>query len=120
MKAKLIGANNPTPEEAEKGWYWINCPGCETKHAIAVVTPLSNGARWGFNYDLERPTFTPSLLIRTGKYVPGVVIPEGEYKEWYDKNSTICHSFIRNGMIEFLGDSTHHLSGKTVELPNIE
>lgn len=28
----------------------------------------------------------------------------------------ICHSFVRNGKIEFLSDCTHELAGKTVEL----
>ena len=29
----------------------------------------------------------------------------------------VCHSFVRNGRIEFLGDCTHGLAGKTVDLP---
>lgn len=31
----------------------------------------------------------------------------------------ICHYFIRGGKIEFCGDSTHNLSGQTVDLPDI-
>ncbi|MGC4033677.1 MAG: hypothetical protein QM754_18485 [Tepidisphaeraceae bacterium] len=27
-----------------------------------------------------------------------------------------CHSFVRDGQIEFLGDCTHELAGKTVPL----
>lgn len=32
----------------------------------------------------------------------------------------ICHSFIKDGMIQFLGDCTHELKGKTVKLPEVE
>lgn len=28
-----------------------------------------------------------------------------------------CHSFVRDGKIEFLNDSTHSLAGQTVDLP---
>lgn len=32
----------------------------------------------------------------------------------------VCHSFIRDGRIEFLSDCTHALAGQTVDLPDIE
>lgn len=31
-----------------------------------------------------------------------------------------CHSFIKDGKMQFLADSTHELSGKTVELFDVE
>ena len=30
-----------------------------------------------------------------------------------------CHSFIKDGQIQFLGDCTHSLAGQTVALPNL-
>jgi hypothetical protein len=30
-----------------------------------------------------------------------------------------CHSFVRNGHIEFLSDCTHELAGQTVALPEL-
>lgn len=30
-----------------------------------------------------------------------------------------CHSFVRDGQIEFLSDCTHALAGKTVSLPAV-
>jgi hypothetical protein len=33
-----------------------------------------------------------------------------------DKNF-VCHSFVRNGKIEYLSDCTHNLAGKTVDIP---
>jgi len=30
-----------------------------------------------------------------------------------------CHSFVRDGRIEFLSDCTHALKGQTVDLPDL-
>ena len=35
-----------------------------------------------------------------------------------DPTVTRCHSFVREGRIEFLSDCTHALAGQTVELPD--
>jgi hypothetical protein len=32
----------------------------------------------------------------------------------------ICHSFITDGRIQFLGDCTHRLAGQTVPIPDWE
>lgn len=70
------------------------CPGCGHLHVIHVGKPNSSGAKWGWNGDPEKPTFTPSIHIH-GR----------------------CHYFLRDGMLEFLPDSSHKLAGKTVALP---
>ncbi len=72
------------------------CPGCQELHAFAVDQPLSNGARWSFNGDIEKPTFSPSM-----NYVGH------------------CHYTITAGMIQFHGDSVHALKGQTVPLPEL-
>ena len=81
------------------------CPGCKQLHFINDdETKAECVNRWGFNKDYERPTISPSVLV----YCPD---PDIGYR---------CHSFIREGKIEFLSDCTHELAGKTVELPNID
>ena len=70
------------------------CPGCESVVRIKG---------WVFDGNVEKPTFSPSVLT---------TMPDGD-------GSYVCHSFIRNGKIEFLLDCTHALSGKTVDLPAI-
>lgn len=78
----------------------FHCPGCDDYHSVVVESPTG----WGWNGDLERPTFTPSILVRmdfTGDRIP----------------SKICHSFVTDGRIQFLGDCTHELAGQTVDLP---
>lgn len=73
----------------------FRCPGCDDVHGVTVG--WSGG--WGFNDNLDRPTFTPSVLVQGGP------------------NDTVCHSFVTDGRIQFLTDSTHVLAGQTVDLP---
>lgn len=80
------------------GCYSIHCPACDMEHPFSV-------GRWEYNGNMDRPTFAPSMLIK---------IPlSGEPSE------AVCHSFVRDGRIEYLGDCTHAMAGQTVDLPDI-
>lgn len=91
--------------------FW--CPGCEQVHGVTVEIPDG----WGWNGgDLERPTFTPSVAVSgvqwdtaSGFHKPQHTVPAGV--------PTMCHSFVTDGQILFLGDCTHALAGQTVPLP---
>lgn len=103
----------------EGGYLSFHCPGCEAAHT--VTTGVGPGPRWGFNGDHDRPTFTPSILVRQGHYIES---HKGQcYCDWPDKDEFpdlkcgICHSFVTDGRIQFLGDCTHALAGQTVDLP---
>ena len=103
------------------GWM-IQCPACFTGHQFRANV-------WTFDGNLEEPTFSPSMLVRytinppedpttddfarglDGKYLLG---PDGRLAGAKD---AACHSFVRNGKIEFLGDCTHDMAGQTVDLP---
>lgn len=92
------------------GWmHW--CPGCNQVHAIAVEHPFSNGAKWTFNGDLHRPTFSPSVKIKIGP-MPTVPADRPDAGKVF-----ICHYHIRSGVIEYCSDCTHSLSGQKVPLP---
>ena len=78
--------------------YLYFCKGCGYEHAFAL---RKDGGNHDFNMDLDNPTVSPSLLQN---FAPG---PR-------------CHSFIRNGKIQYLADCEHHLAGQTIELPEIE
>lgn len=103
MKAKRV-----VDQGGREYGYRISCPGCKAAgaHPMHILTTgADKPARWQFNGDLERPTFTPSLLCR---------YPWGE-----ERREIVCHSFITDGRIQFLGDSTHPLAGQTVDLPDL-
>lgn len=79
------------------GWM-IFCPGCECAHSV--------NDRWSFNGDMEKPTFSPSLLVNGREGYLNPTMPR-------------CHSFVRDGRIEFLSDCDHPLKGQTVDLPDL-
>lgn len=94
--------------------FW--CPGCEDYHIVHVNGKKNgSGATWKFDMNLDRPTFSPSINLRTGIYADANWIPPNQQEHW----SVICHSFVREGRIEYCGDSTHSMRGKTVELPDL-
>lgn len=99
--------------------FW--CPGCKDTHSIRHGEGA--GPRWGWNGNTERPTFTPSVLVRSGHYVPGH--ENGScWCTYYQENPDeprdfacgICHTFITDGHIQFLSDCTHELAGQTVPM----
>lgn len=71
----------------------FQCPGCGNLHGF--------DSRWTWNGDEEKPTISPSILV-------------------YQNDPTKrCHSFVRDGMIQFLSDCGHALVGQTVPLEDI-
>jgi hypothetical protein len=73
------------------------CPGCKMNHVIYTDPRAQpNGHHWRFNGNVEAPTFEPSVHI-VGR----------------------CHYFIRDGRIDYCGDSSHALAGQTVDLPTL-
>ena len=79
----------------EGGHVAFFCPGCECAHVVRI-TPAPGA--WGFNGDYERPTFMPSVLVwRDGN--PAAAPGFERYRE-----AQRCHSFVRDGQIEFLTD----------------
>lgn len=148
------------------------CPGCLSRHDFTVevfqkpdgtpYSPWSDGRSlpvWGWDGNLESPTFTPSMLA----YFTVHLCPEeyvhveecaqeecshgGHGLAWRLADGSIysykidevkpedateihithlphivepafgnCHSFLRNGQWEFLGDSAHHLANQKVPM----
>jgi hypothetical protein len=104
------------------------CPGCNEEHQVWVNGSRreGNSASWGFNGSMDKPTFTPSILIRSGHYAPGhntstcwCTYNEEHKEKPAPFQCMVCHTFVRDGKIQFLNDCTHHLAGQTVELPEI-
>jgi Family of unknown function (DUF6527) len=73
--------------------YSFHCPGCGYGHAFEVP-------RWNWNGSLDKPTFTPSLLVNK------------------DMPDSRCHLIMTDGKIQFCMDSHHSLKGQLVEIPD--
>jgi hypothetical protein len=91
--------------------FW--CPGCEILHegerqAGAHMLPVSGDASerpvWTWDGNLEAPTLSPSILTR---------------RRFAGEPEQICHSYLRAGVFEFLGDCTHALAGHHVPIPDL-
>lgn len=83
----------PKAKRATDGKILFECPGCKCDHGV--------DERWTFNRDFINPTFYPSVHVHY------------ELK----KGVFCCHSFVTNGKIEYLSDTTHEFSGMTIDLP---
>lgn len=86
----------------------FKCPGCQAVHSIQHGA--EDGPNWGWNGSLERPTFSPSVLVTYSGADAGT----------NGAPPAVCHSFVVNGRIQFLGDCTHALAGQTVDIPDWE
>lgn len=100
---------------------------------------LNNGQVWAWNENLEAPTFSPSLLVHAAVHLcadehgiepcpnprtcgavghpltdddePGHRTPHTREPAYGD-----CHSYLVDGVWEFLADSAHHLAGQRVPM----
>lgn len=90
--------------ESREGMFMFECPGCGGPHAFYTKDgPLNEQGveqNWTYNGNGDSPTISPSLDVARSD-------PRFH-----------CHSFIRDGMIQFLGDSHHSLKNTTVEIPD--
>lgn len=73
------------------------CPACNRPHSV--------DSRWSFDGSVLSPTLHPSVLVR-------------EYRG--QEAVSVCHSFVRNGLIEYLPDCSHAMAGQTILLPLME
>lgn len=104
----------------------FHCPGCDGLHVL-TIDPTARPC-WSYNGLPDAPTFSPSVLVRTGHYIDGHKAGQDCWCSMAAKapddpppfTCTICHSFVTDGRIRFLPDSTHALAGQTVDLPEIE
>jgi hypothetical protein len=84
------------------------CQGCGLCHCV--------NNSWSFNGDYEKPTFSPSILVRGT-----LPLTDEEYDllikgERVVPTPYVCHSFVTDGNIQYLNDCTHELAGQTVVL----
>ncbi len=105
MGKKLLKfAERPGSDEES---YMFQCPGCGCGHRVTTKRDSNEpkSPLWTWNGSLEKPTFNPSILTWT-------VIN--------DERKNICHSYVIDGQIRFLGDCHHELKNQVVDLPDWE
>lgn len=115
---------SPILRDATDGMLLFWCPGCDGAHGIKVGEGA--GPRWGWNGSIDKPTFSPSILVRSTEMTTK---GKADHRAWcdagfpkpapekFDSVDTVCHSFVDDGRITFLGDCTHAMANQTVDLP---
>jgi len=93
-------------------WGWrVRCPACEAHLAEArpglsledrvfYAAHTYDKTRWGFNGDLDRPTFGGSMLSHASDLHPR------------------CHSVVKDGRVHFCDEPGQRMGGQTVDLPD--
>jgi hypothetical protein len=93
--------------ETTKFW----CPGCEDVHVIPhEVWQVSNG--------ISGLTIKPSILMyEHQKFINEDLKWDALLDPSNITTAPRCHSFVTDGEIQFLSDSTHALANQTVDVP---
>lgn len=101
------------------------CPGCaawgDLHEALApgstasgIGTHMFHIPPWSFdNDDMDSPTFSASYLVH------GIPANPDASREHYPNGysgSPRCHSFVKDGHVQYLSDSEHPLAGQTVPM----
>jgi len=81
-------------ETSEKSW-WVWCPACLDFHIF--------DKRWKMTGTEESLTFDGSMLVQGNRH--------GE--------DFVCHSFLRDGVWDFLGDCTHDMKSKKIPMVDL-
>lgn len=84
----------------------IHVPGPLPNRILPVMIggTRSGTPNWTWNGSVDAPTVRPSVLTRGGDI-------NGEH---------VCHSWVNEGKVQFLGDCSHGLAGTTQDLLEID
>lgn len=96
-----------------QGGYSHYCTGCDEMHVLPGT--------WKFDDNLERPTFTPSFKHEGIQRVFVSGHWTGEWKRDSGGNTIpyICHYILTNVILNYCGDTTHSLAGKSIPIPSL-
>ena len=87
------------------------CPGCKTHHMVPVKGPRA----WGWNGSTDSPTFSPSIKVTMGPKPDPIT-----HLAKKGAPNRICHSFIKDGVWEFLSDCWHDLAGQKIPMEDVD
>ena len=109
MKAKpfrLTDGHYSPCEPREATHIMLHVPGPLPNRILPVMIGGTRDGtpNWTWNGSVDSPTVRPSVLSRGGD-------TNGEH---------VCHSWINDGKVQFLGDCTHEFAGQTLELLEVE
>jgi len=96
------GYVNCLPEEATHLTIRIPGPSSLTTVPVQIKGKRAGTGNWTWNGSTEAPDLKPSLLTRMGR-----------------DGAVVCHSWVNDGKVQFLSDSTHEFAGQTLDLLDV-
>lgn len=73
------------------------------------------GPTWSWDGSVDSPTLSPSINVVVNRWEPPAT-PENPRPGVQHEVKYVCHSFISEGRIKYLADSTHEFAGQTLLL----
>jgi hypothetical protein len=112
---KVLHTVSRTPGDGNPDYtFW--CPGCKCAHGVRTT----GATTWGFNGNMDKPSFTPSIKVEYPRWEPPVTpenIEQWRQAPWKQtKRDHVCHLYVTEGVLNFLPDCTHELAGKSVPM----
>lgn len=93
-------------------------------HCVYTKDYQGDHPKWDFNGDMDKPTFSPSLLVNFDNWDPPVNpenLAQWHENPWQQKRvKHVCHSYVRDGVWQFLDDCTHELAGQNVPMLDVD
>lgn len=100
-----------TPQEATYLGLHMDGPWPDRMLPIAPTTPP--GPVWKWNGDVDRPSLTPSVLTKGTPILTSEQIARVHAGEDLKLPEMICHIYVTDGQVQYLGDCTHEFAGQT-------
>lgn len=98
--------------------YVFVCPACGNCHRIRA---RGSNPIWAITGVAENmPTASPSLMVRGTMPITDAEQAKIMCGEPFEPVPYRCHSYIKDGKIQYLGDCTHKFAGQTVDIPDFD
>lgn len=91
------------PHEATHLKLRLPGPSSLTVLPVQIKGTRAGTGNWTWNGSTDAPDLKPSVLSKVGR-----------------NGGIVCHSWINDGKVRFLGDCTHELAGQTLDLLDVE
>lgn len=75
---------------------------------------------WSWNGDIEAPTLKPSILLTSTREITDEEADRITVGEKLEIPKVRCHSWVNNGRVQFLDDSSHELAGRELPLEDVD
>jgi len=109
-----------TPAEATH--IALQFPGPLPRRLLPVILKGSRRSSpcWSWNGDVEIPTLKPSIRTSGSRDITDTEADRICAGGRVEVEKHVCHSQVNDGVVKFLGDSTHVLAGIEVPLEDVE